>query len=113
MVLFATPAALPASQLVWRETPEEEEWKKNKIREREGGDEEEKPNKLSGCNNVLPPDKLLANHNALTPPSPQPLPTALAADPLGIRPSWQQWPLSLRATGPLNRGQRELDDVKL
>lgn len=30
---------------------------------------EEKPNKLSGCNNVLPPDKLLANSTALTLPA--------------------------------------------
>lgn len=71
-----------------------------------GEDLEEKCNKLSGCNHVLPPDKRVANPDTLS--------AALAmTPPLGCGPSWQRWAVSLRATGWPARGHEELDDVKL
>lgn len=53
---------------------------------KDGREKEEKCNKLSGCNNVLPLDKLLAN------------PTA--PNRLGNGPCWQRSCLTLRATDP-------------
>lgn len=53
-----------------RETAEEGEEEGENGMRKEKEDEEEKLNKLSGCNNVLPPDKPLANPATLPVPPP-------------------------------------------
>lgn len=65
----------------------------------EGG-QGRKPNKLSGCNNVLSPDKLLANTAALrASPARRPGPLFWWRSPSCNRPSWQRSTFSL---GPIS-----------
>lgn len=69
-------------------------------------DEEEKLNKLSGCNNVLPPDKLLANPATLTLPAHNPC----------LQP-WQRFPSATGPPGnsapsPWEQQARQIEDIE-